>query len=58
MMMTWVDCIDASQKNVSMPDGLWFRKKLFLIYMIYRIYIIYILNKKINCSTAALKSDF
>lgn len=28
-MMTWVDCIDASQKNVSMPDGLWYRKKIF-----------------------------
>lgn len=54
-MMTWVDCIDASQKNVSMPDGLWFCINVFLIYM---IYIIYILNKKINCSTAALRSDF
>lgn len=54
-MMTWVDCIDASQKNVSMPDGLWYRINVFLIYM---IYMIYILNKKINCSTAALKSDF
>lgn len=51
-MMTWVDYIDASQKNVSMPDGLWYRMNLFLIY------IIYIVNKKINCSTAALKSDF
>lgn len=57
-MMTWVDCIDASQKNVSMPDGLWYCINLFLIYMIYMISIIYILNKKVNCSTAALKSDF